>query len=63
MEPETIYFPEEHPWVELLMRNNAVHDKTVQDRTARNKGSHEHTARWIGLSEEILYSLDEIRVR
>ena len=42
MESETIYYPEDHPWVEMIGK-----DKTSQE---------------IGLSEEILYSLDEIRL-
>ena len=42
MEAETIYYPEAHPWIEMIGK-----DKAAQE---------------IGLSEEILYSLDEIRV-
>ena len=42
METETIFYLEDHPWVELVGK-----DKTAQE---------------IGLSEEILYSLDEIRL-
>lgn len=47
MESETVYYPEDHPWVELIGKVKTGHDKTTQE---------------IGLSEEILYSLDEIRV-
>ena len=42
MEPETMYYPRDHTWVEMIGK-----DKTTQE---------------IGLSEEILYSLDEIWV-
>ena len=42
MDPETIYYPQDHPWVEMMEKDG--------------------TAQEIGLSEEILYSLDEIRV-
>ena len=47
METETIFYLEDHPWVELVGK-----DKTGRDKTAQE----------IGLSEEILYSLDEIRL-
>ena len=42
MDPETKYYPQDHPWIEIAETGGAAQE--------------------IGLSEEILYSLDEIRV-